>query len=292
MSDYKKVLKNISHLESMLPGVFGFTKPDWKEVWNQIRLTGKSFKGTQFPTKEEHEAAWSKFQELVDKTKEHQRKFQEENQKQWAKKRDLSASLRNQIVSLAQSAHPYNTGFADIVLTLVTGGVYLVLKELMGPFDEERDMLKSCSDKLRSGWALLKENKEKMLGKDKSIAFEELSRAKELLDRRWDIYKRERQKAYDQYQQQRQQKQNDWRRKMENSIRQLEERQLRLSQVLAHKERHLGELQNKLYSARSDDFRYRVSGWISEEEDSISEIRQKLSKIEGWIYENREKLRS
>jgi len=51
MSDYREVNKNISKLESMVPVLFDFGKPDWKAIWNQIRITGQSFKGTRYPTK-------------------------------------------------------------------------------------------------------------------------------------------------------------------------------------------------------------------------------------------------
>uniref|UniRef100_UPI004057AB47 hypothetical protein n=1 Tax=Candidatus Electrothrix sp. TaxID=2170559 RepID=UPI004057AB47 len=71
----------------------------------------------------------------------------------------------------------------------------------------------------------------------------------------------------------------------------LEERRDKLNAVLAHKERHLDELHDKLRDARGDDFRSVVSGWISEEEAGIRDVKEKLGKVEDWIYEDREKLR-
>jgi len=61
---------------------------------------------------------------------------------------------------------------------------------------------------------------------------------------------------------------------------------------LVNKERHSGGLYDKLREEWSDDFRSRVSEWISVEEPSIIEIRVILSNIEDWIYENKDKLRS
>jgi len=288
MSDYKEVNKHISKLESMIPGLFGFGKPDWKAIWNQIRITGQSFKGARFPTKEEHEGAWDKFQKLVSNVKAQQA----QDQKGWEKKKDESERLRDMIVSRARAAQPYDSGLADVILTIATGGVNLLLDAIMGPFDEEKQMLQSCSERLKEGWALLHDNKEKMLGRDKGIAFEALNETKEALDRRWDRYKRERQRAWDEYQRERSEKRHNWEHKIEANISALEVRREKLNAVLAHKERHLDELHDKLSDARSDDFRSRVSGWISEEESSISEIREKLRNIEDWIYENRDKLRS
>lgn len=288
MSDYREVNGNISKLESMVPGVFDFGKPDWKTIWNQIRITGQSFKGSRFPTKEEHEIAWNRFQKLVSDVKAQQ----VQNQKGWEKKKDESERLRDMIVSRARSARPYDSGLADVILTIATGGANLLLNAIMGPFDEEKQMLKSCSERLQEGWAMLRDNKEKMLGKDKGIAFEALNETKEILDRRWDRYKRERQRAWDEYHRERSNRRHNWEQKIESNIRALEERREKLNGVLAHKERHLDELHDKLREAWSDDFRSRVSDWISEEESSISDIREKLRNIEDWIYENKDKLRS
>lgn len=288
MSDYREVNRNISKLESMVPGIFDFGKPDWKAIWNQIRATGQSFKGSRFPSKDEHEDAWNKFQQLVNdvKTK------QADSQKEWEKKKEKSARLRDMIVSQARAARPFDSGLADVILTIATGGANLLLTAIMGPFDEEKEQLKSCEKQLKKGWDMLRNNKESMLGKDKGIAFEALNETKELLDQRWATYKAERQRAYERYQAERASKRRDREQRIEHNIRNLEERREKLNSVLAHKERHLDELHDKLRDARSDDFRSRVSGWISEEESSIRDIEQKLRNIEDWIYENKDKLRS
>ncbi len=288
MSDYKEVNRNISKLESMVPGLFDFGKPDWKAVWNQIRITGQGFKGSRFPTKEEHESAWNRFQNLVSEVKTQQA----QNQKSWEKKKDESERLKDMIVSCARSARPYDSGLADVILTIATGGAISLLNAIMGPFDEEKQMLVSCSERLQEGWTLLRDNKEKMLGKDKGIAFEALNETKEILDIRWDRYKRERQRAWDEYQRERSDRRHNWEQKIESNISALEDRREKLNGVLVHKERHLDELYDKLREAWSDDFRSRVSDWISEEESSISDIKEKLRNIEDWIYENKDKLRS
>lgn len=272
----------------MLPGILDFGKPDWKAIWQQIRITGQSFKGVRFPSKEEHEAAWNKFQRLVDKVKAQQA----ENQKEWEKKKDESARLREQIISQAKAARPVDNGLADVILTFATGGLNLLLDAIMGPFDEEKEQLKACGRRLQKGWDILHDSKEHMLGKDKGLAFEALNETKELLDQRWERYKAERQKAYEKYQREKAGKRWAWQEKVEGNIRNLEERREKLNAVLAHKERHLDELHDKLRDARGDDFRSVVSGWISEEEAGIWDIKEKLGKVEDWIYEDKEKLRA
>jgi len=42
---------------------------------------------------------------------------------------------------------------------------------------------------------------------------------------------------------------------------------------------------------RGDDFRSVVSGWISEEEAGIRDVKGKLRRVEDWVYEDEEKLR-
>lgn len=287
MSDYKEVNRNIAKLESMLPGILDFGKPDWKAIWQQIRGTGKSFKGVRFPSKDDHEAAWNRFQRLVDKVKAQQA----EHQKEWEKKKEESARLRERIISQARAAQPVDSGLTDFILTLATGGVTLLLDAIMGPFDKEKEQLKDCGRQLQKGWDMLRENKENMFGKDKGLAFEALNETKELLDRRWERYKAERQKAYEKYQREKAGKRRAWKEKVEANIRKLEERRDKLNAVLAHKERHLDELHDKLRDARGDDFRSVVSGWISEEEAGIGDVKEKLGKVEDWIYEDKEKLR-
>lgn len=272
----------------MIPGIFSFGKSDWKAIWNQIKITGKSFKGSRFPSKEEHQSAWDKFQKLVSEVK----SKQAEEQKEWENKKAESARLREKIVSQAKLARPYDSGLADVILTIATGGINLLLDAIMGPFDEEKQMLKSCGQQLQKGWTMLKENKERMLGRDKKIAFDALNETKELLDKRWKKYKEQRQRAWEQYQRERIRKHQAWKERVESNIRKLEERRERLNNVLTHKERHLDELYDKLREARSDNFRSVVSGWISEEESNISDIKEKLRKIEDWIYEDENKLRS
>jgi len=50
-NEYEKVLKRIDKLQSMVPdSLFSFENPNWKSIWEQIRIVGASFKGVKFPT--------------------------------------------------------------------------------------------------------------------------------------------------------------------------------------------------------------------------------------------------
>ena len=287
MANYNEVLKNIDTLEEMLPGLFSFSKPNWKAIWGQIRTTGQSFKGSRFPSKDEHHAAWDRFQGLVEQAKD----AQKESQREWENKKAHSSELKDQIIRLAAQAHPFDVGLANVIVGLATGGISFALDAIMGPFDEQKEMLISCSNKLKEGFTVLSQNKEHMLGYDKALAYEALHTAQEKLDHAWDNYKTARQQAWDEYQEERSAKHDAFVNRVQANIDNLEERREKLQGVLAHKERHLEDLYDKLADARGDDYRDRISVWIEEERDSISDIRDKLSDIEAWIEEHREKLR-
>ncbi len=287
MSDYRKVNRKLEKLECMLHGMSDFDKSDWKKIWKQIEVTGKSFKGGRFPSKDEHEAAWNRFRQSVDKVKAQQAK----NRKLWKKKKKESSRLRKMILSQAEAARPVDSGLADFTLILADGRDSMLLDAVMGPFDEEKERLKSCSGQLQKGWDMLHENKKNMLGKDKRMTFKVLKEIRELLDRHRKTYKAERQKAYEEYQRERTRKQHAWEQKIEANIGKLEKRRNKLHIVLGNKERYLDELHGKLRDTRSDDFRSVVSGWISEEEGGIREVKEKLGRIDGWIYEDKENLR-
>ena len=287
MGDYKEIIRDIHRLESMLPGgLFGGGKADWKAIWSLIKAIGANFKGSRFPTKEEHQAAWNQFQSLVASVKQ----TQNEERSQWNHNKQESERLKEEIIAQARAAQP-PSGFADAILAIMTGGISSILSAIMGPFDERKRELESASNALKIGWSLLHEYKDRMIGKDKQEAFQALNSAKERLDAEWNTYKIERQRAHDNHQREREVKRSEWLSRTQDQIRNLEDRRERLSSVLSHKEAHLSSLYDQLGSARSDDFRSRVSGWIEEEQESIREIRRKLENVENWLCEAREKLR-
>ena len=293
MSDYNKTLREISHLKSMVPGLLSFNSTDWKEVWKQVKVVGAAFKGVRFPSREEHQKAWDDFQRIVDEIKEKQSEERKEKQKAWDAKSNTSAFWRDKIIRLAQDAKPYrSTGLEAIILAIATGGLSIVLEMIMGPFDDRKSELQSASESLKQGFSLLSERKQEIMSQDKGLCFDALNEAKDYLDREWTVYKEERQKAWDTYQGEKQQKHQTWKNRTEDNLRKLEERRDKLASVLAHKESHLNDLQDKLSDARSDSYRDRVSGWIDEEKENIEEIQDKLRNVLTWIEETEDKLRS
>jgi chromosome segregation ATPase len=284
----KKVLEEIDELESMIPdGMFSSEKSDWKSIWGQIRVVGASFKGVKFPTHDEHQEAWEHFQRIVAHVKE----SQAEEHQQWEEKKRESNEYKDEIIYQAELAKPSGP-MGDLVLSIATGGLSTALSAIMGPFDERKDELISCSEHLKQGWALLNEHKENMLGRDKNEAYHALYQAKEQLDQAWADYKRERQHAFDDYQAERQRKHDERVARIEANIDNLEDRRQSLLEKIAHREDILDNLQEKLNNAWSDDYRGNISGWIDEEEGKLDDLRSKLENVENWIEEARNKLNS
>ena len=270
----------------MLPsGLFGSGKVDWKAVWSQIKEIGGDFKGARFPTKEEHQAEWDRFQSLIDRVK----KMQEDERNQWDQKKRESERLKNEIISQSYAAQPPSE-FADIILTIATAGLSVVLSAIMGPFDQRKRELQNASEALQEGWAMLHQYKDRMTGQHKQEAFQALNNAKERLDMEWSRYKRERDQAYEKHRSQQAEKRAQWIHKVEDNISNLENKRERLNDVLSKRESHLSELYEKLSDARSDEYRSRVSDWISEEQDNIQEIKRKVENVEDWLKEARDKL--
>jgi len=288
MNDYNDVKMKISKLESMISkGVFSTNNPNWKLVWQQIKIVGSNFKGINFPTKEEHQQSWDKFQDIVNEVKCRQK----EEQHKWDQKKAESIKLRDSIIAQAHRAE-LPSGIGNLILVIATMGISEILNTIMGPFDEKKRELQSAGVELKKGWDMLNMYKVNMLGCDKHDAFQALNKAKENLDSEWNTYQQERQQVYDNYQREREQKNQAWRQHTEENIRNLDNRREKLNDVLSHKESHLEELYDKLNEAWSDDYRSTISGYIDEEESKIQDIRNKLNDIEGWLYEAKKKLNS
>jgi conjugal transfer/entry exclusion protein len=269
----------------------------WGDVWEEIRNTGQAFKESRFPSPEDRKAAWDRFQSIVARVKECQKRAQQEVSERISKSERHLERLR----SYAFEATP-SSGSADLILTIATGGLSLLVKlgieAILGPFDERKLELERCSKALKEGWTYLSQNKAEMLGKHKKEAFDALSRAADSLGSAWDTWKTGRQEAIEHYRREkraaweaRQAKREAWETRMRDNRAKLEERIDRLERVLEHRRSHLSELYDKRSSARSDSYRDRVDSWISEEEERIAEIVQKIDQVKGWIAEIDARLR-
>lgn len=282
--------KLINSLEHMIDVAhFGHTK--WKPIWGVIRQIGGSFKGTYYPTIDDRQEAWDKFQSLVQRVKH----AQAEEQQHREGMADKSERHKYDILACASAATPpsgLEEAIASIVVTFPRWVISKAIDTVIpGPeIDETRETLGYCSKKLQEGWHLLSLHKQEMLGRDKKEAFEALKQAQELLDDAWDRWKSAKQGAKQAQQETWEARREAWETRVQRNIENLKEKAGRLYGVLAHKEGHLEELQEKRDSAWNDNFRELVEGWIDEEEENIRDIREKIDRIENWIEEEYSKI--
>ncbi len=252
---------------------------EWKDIWASIRGIGGAFKETRFPTRDARESAWSRFQETV----EHAKSLQDAERERRRAFAVRSGELKHDIVATAEAGEPPT--FVDPIFTplieLVTDVATL---GLLRESDEERQLLDHWSQQLRVAWQRFSDHKAELLGRDKHEIFERLRESQDRLDQRWERWRQARHQAHEA-------RQSARRERIEANILKNEERLRRLYEVLAHKEEHLRELDDKRSSAWSDGFRERVEGWIQEEQDAISDIKDKVRQIEAWVEEGREQLR-
>lgn len=290
MTDYEKILAEIDRLDSMIPGGW-LGEGDWNfgALWSQIKKTSAAFKGARFPTSSEHEQAWSRFQALIEKVK----KKQNEKQTAFDSKRAESEELRERFIRESELVLP-DSGFGDVVIALMTGGLSIVVEHaldaFLGPFDKQKQELLDASRALTSLWREFSSQKGRMLGRDKAAVFHALRNTQDRLDDLWANYKTERQRAADAYFAEKRERHEAWRDRTLANVRGNQERKSRLEDVLSHKRSHLDDLSDKLADARSDDYRSRVLGWIEEERSAIGDIEQQIARIEGWIDEDLNKL--
>lgn len=296
MGDGLEIEALLDSLETLADEAEG-KKGKWKEVWGEIKNIGQAFKESRFPTVQDRQAAWNRFQSIIARVKACQERAREEFEK---RVRESERHLK-QIRSYAWKATPSSES-ADALLAIFTGGLSVLIKAgieaILGPFDERKIELQRCSEVLKEGWAYLSANKGEMLGKHKKEAFGALSSASDSLGKAWDTWKTGRQRAIEHYRAEkraaweaRQAKREAWEARMRENISKLEDRLDRLESALDRRQSNLSRLEDMRYSARSDSYRDRMDGWISEEHDRIAEIETKIDQIKGWISDMKAKLR-
>ena len=262
---------------------------DFKALWQQIRTTGAGFKGVRFPTRQQHDESWSRFQDLVQRVKTEQG----ERRSTFEKRRQASEELRERLIRDVENVLP-DSGLADVILTLATGGLNIVVEQtldaLLGPFDKRKEELLQASRALKNAWSDFGARKSELLKDDKNTVYHALKNQQDRLDDLWAQYKAERQKAWEAFHQEGRQRHEEWRERTLSNVQKNQERQSRLEGVLDHKRNHLVSLHYRLFDARSDDYRSRVEGWISEEQAAIEDIERKIDQIKGWVSEDLAKL--
>ncbi len=287
--------KMIDQLERQFASPWS-AKRDWKALWAVIREISANFKETRYPTRDERDAAWARFQLTVNNIKEVQTSEYEERNAH----REQSASHLARIRHFAEAAEPDNA-FGELLVHLATGGVSLIAKlaieALLGKSDEEFQQLRARSEAMKSAWEYLSDHKTQMIGSDKAAAYSILEKTKGRLDTDWNHWKVRRQeivadrnREHQARRDAREANQREWRARQTEFIKRLEGAEYKLEAALSHREEHLAKLIGQYESARSDEFRERVEGWMSEERANINSIETKLGDVRAKLSEARLRL--
>jgi CII-binding regulator of phage lambda lysogenization HflD len=154
-----------------------------------------------------------------------------------------------------------------------------------GGGDRVRAELERRSRMLAEARTIFADRKSEMFGGDKQEAFDGLKKLERALADAWAEWRS--QKAED-----RRAKHEAWVLRTEERIEKNEAQLQDLYRRLAHSEQHLAELEQKRDTAWNDDFRERAQSWIDEEQGRISGLRERIERVEGWIEDDRERLRS
>lgn len=296
-------MSDASEIEALLDSLGGLVdetegkRGKWKDVWDEIKSVGEAFKGSRFPTVQDRQAAWKRFQSIIAHVKASQNRAKE----LFEERVRTSEHHLEQILSYAERATPSSES-ADVILTIITGGVNVLIREgikaILGPFDERKLELQKCNEAMKEGWAYLSRNKTEMLGKHKQEAFNALKRASDSLTAAWNTWGGERQEAVERFHAEKQaawqariEKREAWEARIRENISKLEDRLDRLEGALNHRNSNLSKLEDMRDSAWSDSYRDRVDDWISDEHERINSIERKISQIKGWISDMESKLR-
>lgn len=311
--DYGELDRLVAQLERMVEEA-NPRKGYWGELWSLTREIGAGFKGALYPTRDDKDRAWHHYQAVVEKARarsEESKKQLERNEREWKQKQFKSESLRNGIQAQAASSRPltdFERGLGELFF-FPFRMVETILAQLLGlktqsELDEIRQELLSCNKVLQEAWKTFHERRGELLPGDRSQAYESLQKARQRLDEAWEQWKAKKSALHDQ-------RQREWAERQRLKEEQREERarkhRLFVSRVqahieelqgklataesaLTHQQSHLSDLRSQYYSAWSDSFKERCSGWIDECETRISSIREHIDRLEGWIREERDKL--
>jgi hypothetical protein len=304
MRDGSEIEALLDSLETLFEEAEG-KRDKWKDVWNEVKSIGQTFKESRFPTVQDRQAAWNRFQYIIANVKACQERAKEIFEE---RVRESKYHLEKILYSYAERATPSSES-ADAILAICTGGLSILIKAgieaILGPFDERKLELQKCNEALKEGWAYLSQNKAEMLGKHKKEAFEALNKTSEALHEAWYIWKSARREAIEQYHAEKQAawearqakreawiaKKEAWEERMKENISKLEHRIDQLENVLDRRQSNLSKLEDMRDSAWSDSYSDRVNGWIDEENDRIRDIERKIDQIKGWISDMTAKLR-
>lgn len=280
----------------------------WSQLWTLSKQIGQSFKETRYPTLAEKNDSWGEFQRVREKAAERsaeQKERMAQNEVKWAERKQDSDRALSKISWHASRARPMNDlerSIAEMIFLPITI-MDRILSDLLGIESKDdlqkiKEELEWCNEQLSKAWTVFNENKEVMTGSDKAEAYKTLNEARTKLDLAWTEWKNAnqrlflaQQRAWEERKHEREAKRQDFIARVETNIDKLEEKLEKAKAALSKQESTLDDLKEKLESAWSENFRDRCSSWIEECETRIQDINSHIERMEGWLQEERSKLK-
>lgn len=240
-----------------------FERSDWRPVWALCKEIQHDFKvARDFPSGADRQNAWERFcsvrsraSELADYEKDafiHQ-----------------SKELRN-----------------DLFYRLKSVG-WTPVNDILFFFDPTTvDEIKQMGTILHEVGQQLKEYKRYMTAEHKSEVFERMQEKHAELNHFWE----KRKEAQFVRNQEFERKREAFRARTLANIQKNRERLYKAEAAADRCRNHISELEDKLSSATSEEYADRVSGWLSEELNRLSDIQESIERFRGWIDEDESKL--
>ncbi|MFT3912443.1 MAG: hypothetical protein QM737_23650 [Ferruginibacter sp.] len=280
------------------------------------------FKENRWPSRERRTVAWDKYNGLRDMLKKEEDEFYIRLREKITQRSQNSQQLTEKIIVVIDHCHPDVTvdALADILkkwVQYLTGINSSTDAFAWVPAMKEEQLktpLKLRSDALSGIRKFINDNRDSLTKEDKQKIYERIDLVNEDLDKAWTAYKEELQQkreAWEERKKQNEEKQIAWEKKQRDFLAMLEDR---LEKQLAFKtklekvyDNQLGflekqearytsqqdylnklhdqmeDLEDKLATAWTDDFKNKVTGWIDEKNAKISEVENSLPDIEEKI---------
>lgn len=274
--DHQTLDDKISDLESRL-GSFCIGKSQrdykWECVFNSCREIQEGFNSKpRYPTKEQREAAWARFNDLRSRAHNEHREYRKDESNEVYKELMHDLSLAD-----------HNLG------DIIAEATFLA-------FDKtDVDDMKRKGQTLRDVRQKLKENNKILIHEHQNEIWNKILTVQSNQDAWWGKWKERHSQRQEEYQAKTKkheewlEKQAEWKKRVRENIAKNQEKLDKAESALTRSQTHADELREKIATARSDDYRERVEGWLEEEEERSKSIEESIERIKGWIEEDEKK---
>jgi len=247
---------------------------EWNEVFELMNEIKEELKIVRYPTLNEKNEAWQKLYRLREKAY-----TEREKDFKYISKGHLD-ELHSKLAGLRYSA------LEDFIVSNLTFGEMKVTKEEMRQRGQE----------LNEAAKYFSSVKQEMSREDKAEIHERILDIRESHDRFWEEIKQhsneleqikyEKQKAWEE----RQERKRQAKERVENNLEKNKGKLENAKDALERFEKQKANLEEKIESAYSDNYREKHEEWLDEVNEKISRVEEQIERLEGWIREDEQKL--